>query len=35
MSDGKPVTEESPLNPQSLYAETKIAAEEFLLGAER
>ncbi len=24
-SDGKPVTEESPLNPQSLYAETKIA----------
>jgi nucleoside-diphosphate-sugar epimerase len=31
MADGKPVTEESPLNPQSLYAETKIAAEEFLL----
>jgi nucleoside-diphosphate-sugar epimerase len=30
-SDGKPVTEASPLNPQSLYAETKIAAEEFLL----
>jgi nucleoside-diphosphate-sugar epimerase len=30
--DGVPVTEESPLNPQSLYAETKIAAEEFLLG---
>jgi nucleoside-diphosphate-sugar epimerase len=30
--DGEPVTEESPLNPQSLYAETKIAAEEFLLG---
>jgi nucleoside-diphosphate-sugar epimerase len=30
--DGKPVTEESPLNPQSLYAETKIAAEDFLLG---
>lgn len=29
--DGKPVTEESPLNPQSTYAETKIAAEEFLL----
>jgi len=25
------VTEETPLNPQSLYAETKIAAEEFLL----
>ncbi len=31
MPDGKPVTEESPLNPQSLYAETKIAAEEYLL----
>ena len=30
-SEGCPVTEESPLNPQSLYAETKIAAEEFLL----
>ncbi len=29
--DGKPVTEESPLNPQSIYAETKIAAEEFLI----
>lgn len=29
--DGEPVTEESPLNPQSIYAETKIAAEEFLL----
>jgi nucleoside-diphosphate-sugar epimerase len=29
--DGLPVTEESPLNPQSLYAETKIASEEFLL----
>ena len=29
--DGSPVTEESPLNPQSLYAETKIAAEEFLI----
>lgn len=29
--DGKPVTEKSPLNPQSLYAETKIAGEEFLL----
>jgi nucleoside-diphosphate-sugar epimerase len=25
------VTEETPLNPQSLYAETKIAAEEYLL----
>ena len=30
-TDGKPVTEESPLTPQSLYAETKIAAERFLL----
>jgi nucleoside-diphosphate-sugar epimerase len=30
-TDGKPVTEDSPFNPQSLYAETKIAAEEFLL----
>ena len=30
--DGKPVTEESPLTPQSLYAETKIAAEHFLMG---
>jgi nucleoside-diphosphate-sugar epimerase len=29
--DGKPVTEDTPLNPQSLYAETKIAAEEYLL----
>ncbi|MBM3126796.1 MAG: SDR family oxidoreductase, partial [Chloroflexi bacterium] len=29
--DGKPVTEDSPLNPQSLYAETKIASEEYLL----
>ena len=29
--DGKPVTEESPLNPQSIYAETKIASEEYLL----
>lgn len=28
---GKPVTEESPLNPQSLYAETKIAAEQYLI----
>lgn len=27
---GDEVTEESPLNPQSLYAETKIAAEEYL-----
>jgi nucleoside-diphosphate-sugar epimerase len=30
--DGQPVTEDSPLNPQSLYAETKIAAEQWLLG---
>jgi len=29
--EGKPVTEESPLNPQSIYAETKIASEEYLL----
>lgn len=28
--DGEEVTEKSPLNPQSLYAETKIAAEEYL-----
>ncbi|HKY79469.1 MAG TPA: NAD(P)-dependent oxidoreductase [Anaerolineales bacterium] len=28
---GQSVTEESPLNPQSLYAETKIAAEQALL----
>jgi nucleoside-diphosphate-sugar epimerase len=28
---GQAVTEESALNPQSLYAETKIAAEEYLL----
>jgi nucleoside-diphosphate-sugar epimerase len=30
-TDGKAVTEDSPLYPQSLYAETKIAAEEYLL----
>jgi len=30
--DGKPVNEETPLNPQSLYAETKIASERLLLG---
>ena len=30
-ADGKPVTELSPLNPQSLYAETKIEAEQYLL----
>ncbi len=29
--DGKPVTEDSPLHPQSLYAETKIASEQLLL----
>ena len=29
--DGDPMTEESPVNPQSLYAETKIAAERYLL----
>jgi nucleoside-diphosphate-sugar epimerase len=29
--DGNPVTEDSPLTPQSLYAETKIAAEQYLL----
>lgn len=29
--EGQLVTEESPLNPQSLYAETKVAAEEILL----
>ncbi|MGE5249153.1 MAG: NAD-dependent epimerase/dehydratase family protein [Bacteroidota bacterium] len=28
---GEPVTEESPLTPQSLYAETKIAAEQYLM----
>jgi nucleoside-diphosphate-sugar epimerase len=29
--DGLPVSEETPLAPQSLYAETKIAAERFLI----
>ncbi len=29
--NGSPVTENDPLNPQSLYAETKIASERFLL----
>jgi nucleoside-diphosphate-sugar epimerase len=29
--DGKPVSESSILTPQSIYAETKVAAEEFLL----
>jgi nucleoside-diphosphate-sugar epimerase len=28
--EGQPVDEESPLQPQSIYAETKIAAEQFL-----
>jgi nucleoside-diphosphate-sugar epimerase len=32
--DGTPVTEDSPLTPQSLYAETKIAAEHFLLAQQ-
>jgi nucleoside-diphosphate-sugar epimerase len=32
--EGKPVTEESPLTPQSLYAETKVAAEEILLAGK-
>jgi nucleoside-diphosphate-sugar epimerase len=30
-TDGKAVTEDSPLHPQSLYAETKIAAERYLM----
>jgi nucleoside-diphosphate-sugar epimerase len=29
--EGELVTEDSPLNPQSLYAETKIASEKYLL----
>jgi nucleoside-diphosphate-sugar epimerase len=29
--DGQPVAEESPLHPQSLYAQTKIAAENYLI----
>jgi nucleoside-diphosphate-sugar epimerase len=29
--DNRPVTETTPLNPQSLYAETKVASERFLL----
>lgn len=29
--DGKPVNEASPLNPQSLYAETKVDSERYLL----
>ncbi|NTU79983.1 MAG: NAD(P)-dependent oxidoreductase [Chloroflexales bacterium] len=34
-ADGQPVTEESPLHPQSLYAETKIAAERYLVEQAR
>ena len=30
--DGETATEDSPLNPQSLYAETKHASERYLLG---
>jgi len=30
-AEGNPITEDSPLNPQSLYAETKVASERFLL----
>jgi nucleoside-diphosphate-sugar epimerase len=33
-TNGEPVTEDSPLTPQSLYAETKIAAERFLLSQQ-
>lgn len=33
--DDRPVTEEAPLYPQSLYAQTKIAAEEYLRGVAR
>jgi nucleoside-diphosphate-sugar epimerase len=29
--EGRPVTEDAPLFPQSVYAETKIAAEKFLI----
>jgi len=35
VKDGGPVTEESPLYPQSLYAETKIAAERWLVEQAR
>lgn len=31
IEDGGPATEQTPLHPQSLYAETKVAAEEYLL----
>ncbi len=30
-SNGNPVTEDMPLNPQSLYGETKVASERYLL----
>jgi dTDP-4-dehydrorhamnose reductase len=30
--DNQPVTEETPLNPQSLYAETKVSSERYLSG---
>ena len=33
--DGQPVTEDSPLYPQSLYAETKIASEQYLIDQMR
>ena len=33
-TDGKPAGEDSEFNPQSLYAETKVAAEEYLLSQE-
>lgn len=33
--DDKPVDERSPLHPQSLYAETKIEAEQFLQAREK
>ena len=33
--DGDKVDESSPLNPQSLYAETKIASEKYLLGQSK
>lgn len=33
--DGKPATEESPLNPQSLYGETKVACERYLLSQDK
>jgi nucleoside-diphosphate-sugar epimerase len=33
--NGQPAVETTPLVPQSLYTETKVAAEEYLLSAER